>query len=303
MVQFQTTRGLDRLAPGAMISPAQERETESAYIPWNLQTLTGTFAGTDPAVVGDYTITLPLLNGSSYTFTYTSVGDTLANTGPLVAAAWNADPVVGKLFFASSASAVVTFVAKSSNTSIAAADWTVVVPGATTLTIAQTVASGSSSLRMGVLYAATTAPAFTQAITGTPRDAVLARALLDADTVGLIRGMVGREANSTQMSPDFTNTTPDQYLSGQVFPGLLRNLGAFIVDPASAAISPTTANIYAVLPAGTGTVVGALTTISTNNLEVGAGINPLIRVIAVEETPVFQAPSQRMVRCKINRTN
>ena len=303
MVQIVTTRYLDRVAPGLMLSPAQERETESGFIPYALQTLTLTFGGTDPAVVGDYVVAVPLPSGGTYSFTFTSAGATLANTGPLFAAAWNSDPVLGRLYFASSSSAVVTILAKSANISIPAASFSITVPGATTLAAAQTVASGAASLRMGVLYQAASPNALTQAITGNFRSDVIAAALTDGMAIADVRGMVAREANSTQMAADFSNTTPDQYLSAQNFPGLLRGFGAFVVDPASVAITPSTSAVYAVLPSGTGSIVGALTTVSTNNLQVNVG--GFLRVVDPSgvEIPVFQTPSTSLVVCKINRTN
>lgn len=306
MVQFQTTRGRDRSAPGFVFSPMQERSTDSLYIPYNLQTLTATFGGTDPAVVGDYTVTIPLPSSGTYTFTFTSAGAALAATGPLFAAAWNADPVVGALYFASSSSAVVNLLAKSSNVSIPAASFVVVVPGTTTLAVAQTVASAAQSLRMGLLFGEDTAPSgLNQAITGAPVDCIIARALTGSDTAATIRGMVARPANQAQMSPDFLNTQPDQYVSGQVGFGLRIGEGALIVDPASGVITPATANIYAVLAVGAFSIVGAITDTADggNTVQINSGANPFLRVVAAEETPVFQSPQTRLARCRLFRAN
>lgn len=306
MVQTRTTRYADQTAPGFMFTPAQERETESAVIPYACQEITAIFGGVAPSVAGDYVTTFPLPSGQSYEFTYTTAGgNALAVEGPLWAAAVEADPVLAALFEVSAGGATTTLIAKSSNTSIVVGDIVTVPPGGTTLTFAQSVASAASSIRMGVLYRISTATAYVQGVTDTPRAEVIAAPLATGVTVDQIRGMVAREANATQMDPGFGNSTPDQYLSGHPFPGLLRGVGAVIVDPASGPIDPTTASIYAVLAVGTHSIVGSITDTAdgANTVQINSGANPFARVVAGESTPVFQSPSQRLVRIKFNRAN
>lgn len=306
MVQIATTRYADQTAPGFMFSQAQERETESAVLPYNCQELTAVFGGVAPTVAGDYVTTIPLPSGLSYVFTYTTAGGVaLAVEGAAWAAAVAADPVLSSVFEVVPGGATTTLVAKSWQTSIVVADIVQVVPGGTTVTWAQTVASASGSLRMGVLYRPSAATIYTQAVTGTPRAEVIAGPLIVGTTVDQIRGLVAREANATQMDPGFSNSAPDAYLSGHPFPGLLRGVGAVIVDPASGPIDQTTASIYAVLAVGTHSIVGAVTDTAdgANTVQINSGANPFARVVAGESTPVFQSPSQRLVRIKFNRAN
>lgn len=300
MTQQFTTRYRSTMAAGQMYSPGQERETESLCLPIAAQQLTLTWAGADPSAAGDYTITIPAPWGANVTFTYTTAGQALALEGPALAAAWNADPVFGKLYVASAVGAVVTIVATSQSLSIPAASFAIVVPGATTLTAAQTVANGGASLRMGVLYRFSTATVTGPGITNTFREARAAMALGAGTVLADIRGMVAREANSTELSPTFVETNPDQYTAPDIFPGLLRGEGAFIVDPASATLNTATAAIYAVITGGTGTIPGALTSQAAGNVLV-SGASNLIRIVTAEEQQIFGAPLQRMVRAKINR--
>lgn len=301
MTQQFTTRYRSTMAAGQMYSPGQERETESLCLPIAVQQLTLTFAVTDPASAGDYTVTIPAPWGANVTLTYTADGATsLANTGPEFAAVWNADPVFGKLYVATAVGAVVTIVAQSTSLSIPAASFAIVVPGTTTLTAVQTVANGGASLRMGVLYRYSTATSVGPSITNTFRQERPAMALGAGTVLADIRGMVAREANSTELSPTFIETNPDQYTAPDGFPGLLRGEGAFVVDPASATLT-VGATAYAVITGGTGSVIGALTSQAAGNVLV-TGASNLIRIVAAEETQVFGAPIQRMVRAKINQT-
>lgn len=306
MVQIATTRYADQTAPGFMFSQAQERETESAFLPYNCQTLTAVFGGTAPTVAGDYVTTIPLPSGLSYVFTYTTAGGVaLAVEGAAWAAAVAADPVLSALFVVVPGGATTTLIATSSQTAINVASIVQVKPGGTTVTWAQTVASGAGSIRMGVLYRASTATLYPQAVTDTPRAEVVAAPLATGVTVDDIRGMVAREANATQMDPGFINSVPDAYLSGHPFPGLLRGIGAVVVDPASGTITPSTANLYAVLAVGTHSIVGAVTDTAdgANTVQINSGANPFARVVAAESTPVFQSPSTRLVRIKFNRAS
>lgn len=306
MVQTITTRYHDRSSPGFMVTPAQERETSTMCLPTVAQELTLTLGGTDPAVAGNFTATFPLPSGGNYTFTYNTAGDTLANLGPLIAAAWDADVVAGKLYDASAVGAVITIVAKSPGISIPAADFALVAPGTTTWTAAQTVAAGGASLRMGVLCRRDATAASGPAINGTYREAIdgPAERLVAGTTLANIRGMVAREANSTELSATFIETNPDQYTAPDTFPVLLRGVGCFVIDPASAAITTATAALYAVIEGGGGgTIPGAITTDATGNVQVWGGGADFLRPVAGEETPAFGQPQQRLLRAKINQTN
>jgi len=180
------------------------------------------------------------------------------------------------------------------------------VPGLTTLTPTQTQASGGASLRMGVLYRRASTDAQGPAIFGTAREPLggPASRLVTGTTLADIRGMVAREANSTELSSTFVETNPDQYTAPDVFPGLLRGVGCFVIDPASAAITVSTAALYAVIEGGGGgTIPGALTTDATGNVQVWGGGADFIRPVDSMITPSFGAPAQRLLRAKINRTN
>ena len=307
MVQTITTRNHDRSAPGFMVTPAQERETSTMCLPTVAQELTLTLGGADPSVAGNYNITIPLPSGGDYTFTWTTVGGiALALEGPNLAAAINTDVVLGKLYSASAVGAVVTIVATSPQISIPAADFAIVVPGGTTIVAAQTVAAGGASLRMGVLCRRDATAASGPAINGTYREAIdgPAERLVAGTTLANIRGMVAREANSTELSATFIETNPDQYTAPDIFPVLLRGVGCFVIDPASAAITTATAALYAVIEGGGGgTIPGAITTDATGNVQVWGGGADFLRPVAGEETPAFGQPQQRLLRAKINQTN
>ena len=85
---------------------------------------------------------------------------------------------------------------------------------------------------------------------------------------------------------------------------LLRGVGCFVIDPASAAITTATAALYAVIEGGGGgTIPGAITTDATGNVQVWGGGADFLRPVAGEETPAFGQPQQRLLRAKINQTN
>ena len=308
MVQTQTTRFHDRNAPGLMVTAAQERETESAALPLLPQIISLTWGGTDPADVGDYVLTFPLPSGASYVLTYTSAGDPLATEALNLASVIATDPVIGKLYSVGVGGLIVSLQATSYATQINVAAIGIVLPGGatTTLVAAETQASGGASLRMGVLYRRAATEAQGPALFGTTRQPLggPASRLVTGTTLAQIRGMVAREANSTELSSTFIETNPDQYTAPDVFPGLLRGIGCFVVDPDSAAITVTTAALYAVIEGGGGgTIPGALTTDATGNVQVWGGGADLVRPVDAEKTPVFGTPRQRLLRAKINRTN
>ena len=306
MVQTQTTRFHDRNAPGFMVSAAQERETETAALPRVPQILLLTWGGDDPSVAGDYVIAVPLPSGVDYAFTYTTTGQALNPEGPALAAAIAADAVLSHLYVATGATTVTTLTARSYDVQINVADISVVVPGATTLTPTQSQASGGASLRMGVLYRRAATEAQGPALFGTTRQPLggPASRLVTGTTLAQIRGMVARELNSVEQDGNFATNIPDQYTAPDEFPCLLRGIGCFVVDPASAAITVTTAALYAVIEGGGGgTIPGALTTDATGNVQVWGGGADLVRPVDAESLPAFGTPQQRLLRAKINRTN
>ena len=304
MVQTSTTRNIDRGAAGLMTTPPGERSTESCFIPIVNQRLTITLGGDDPSAAGDYTVTLPLPSGGNYTFTYTTLGAALSADATAIAAAWQADPILRNLYTASAATVVVTLNAISSQTSIPALSFVATAPTGTTSTVAQTVAQGGSSIPMGRLYQYASAAPSGPAISGTPSTARAIAPLAVGTVIGTIRGAVAREPNSTELILIDTDAAP-AYPAGRVFPGMKRGALYLEIDPASAAIGPTTATVYAVIVAGANTLIGSLTTVADggNAIQVNtpAGGN-LVRVLAQEETPSF-GPTQRLVQVEIARLN
>lgn len=308
MVQTITTRHHDRNAPGFMVTAAQERETESAALPLLPQIISLTWGGTDPADAGDYVLTFPLPSGASYVLTYTSAGDPLATEALNLAGVIAADPVIGKLYSVGVGGLIVSLQATSYATQINVAAIGIVLPGGatTTLVAAETQASGGASLRMGVLYRRDPNGAQGPALYNTTREPLggPASRLITGTTLADIRGMVAREANSTELESNFLSTNPDQYIAPDDFPGLLRGVGCFVIDPESGVINTATTALYTVIEGGGGgTIPGALTDDATGNVQVFGGGADFVRPVDAEETPVFGSPQQRLVRAKINRTN
>lgn len=311
MPQVSTTRFMFRSAPGALVTPiGGPRETESCYSPFVVQQITLTVTGASPFVAdADVTITFPLQDGSGLNGTVGPVtiasGQTATQAAATIAAAWNASPQASQLFSATSALAVVTLVARSPNTNVSAATITSVWTDAHTLPAAQTVAPSAPSIVMGRFYR--TGTTTVGAISGTPRDCKPAAVLNGSTTIDLIRGVVGREVNSTTMPITNSPTTWDAYPAGQPWPGLLRGQVYAQVDPASASMTEG-GQVHVVIAAGTYSLIGAVAaaadggnTIRIDNAPTG---NVLASVVSVEEDlRPFGYSSGRFVLLKVNRTN
>lgn len=307
MTQSATTRSIFRMLPGHVYTPdGSGREPESLEVPYTLQSFTFTVsAAPDPVTAGDYEMIFVTPVDGTITVTYTASGaETPAELAAALAAAGTADPNVGGLFYFSANGLVVTAVAKSANLSIATP--TTTVPGATTLTPALLTPAGAPSLRMGLWYVYGTAQA-NLAITGTPRGRPLAALPGAATTIDLLRGVIARPANQTQLSATFQDaSTPDAYPAGQIAFGLNRGQICTMVDPASATMTEN-GQIHVVIAAGVYSVIGAVAavadganTIRVDNAPAG---NILARVTAVEETLFLGGATSRCVLLKVNRTN
>jgi len=312
MSQTSTFRFNFRSAPGQIVTPiGGPRETESCYSPYAPQQLTITLAGADPfAAEADLTITFPLQDGSGLSGTVGPVtialGQTLAQAAATVAAAWNASPQASQLYTATSALGVITLVGRSHNLSILPAAIVGTFTDAHTATTAQAVAAAAPSIVMGRFYQRGT---ITQplAISGTPRGAKPAAALTSATTIDLIRGVVGREVNSTMLNLPNSPTDWDSYPAGQVWPGLLRGQAYVQVDPASGSMTEAS-EVYVVIAAGAYSLIGAVAsaadganTVRIDNAPAG---NILASVVSVEENlQPFTTSSGRFVLLKVNRTN
>ena len=310
MPQINTTRFMYRSAPGQIVTPiGGPRETESCYTPYVVQQLTITIAGADPfAAAADLEIVVPLQDGSGTSVTVELTianGQTLAQAAASIAAAWN-DSQAASLYTASAVGAVVTLIARSHLISVPAAQVVGTFSDAHTATTAQTVAASAPSLVMGRFYQRGTV-ATPLAIAGTPRDCKPAAALTGSTTIAQIRGMVGREVNSTELAWPNNFATFDAYPAGQPWPGLLRGQGYVQVDPASGTITESS-EVHVVIAAGAYSLIGAVAsaadggnTIRIDNAPTG---NILASVVSVEEDLRPFGPSLgRYVLLKLNRTN
>ena len=311
MPQVSTTRFMFRSAPGQIVTPiGGPRETESCYSPFVVQQITLTVTGASPfAADATVTITFPLQDGSGLNGTVGPItiasGQTTTQAAATIAAAWNASAQASQLYAATSALAVVTLVARSPNLSVLPASITSVWSDAHTLPAAQTVAASAPSIVMGRFYRYGTT--VTGAISGTPRGAKPAAVLNGSTTIDLLRGVVGREVNSTMMPYPNSPTAWDAYPAGQVWPGLLRGQVYAQVDPASASMTEG-GQVHVVIAAGTYSLIGAVAsaadggnTIRIDNAPTG---NVLASVVSVEENlQPFGASSGRFVLLKLNRTN
>ena len=303
MSQTQTKRYSSQGAPGHCYTATGERETESLCLPKTPLSFTLTWAGTDPSVAGDYVVSFPSPAGGTVSSTYTTAGGiALAVEGTNLKNSLNADPIFSRYFTASNVGAVLTVTANSPSLNLALSDISISVPGLTTLTASALSAPGGITLRMGSLckYGA---DGVGPAVTDTFREARPAASLEVGDTVADIRGMVMRQANATTLAADFDESAPDAYSSPAIFPVLNRGEGALVISPESAAITRSTTPIYVVLAVGVNSVVNALTTKADGGNTTQVDTADFLRLLGDEFTPTFGTPSQRLVRCKINRTN
>lgn len=305
MTQIATNRYHYRMLPGLMMQ-ASNYETESICAPKTLQSFTFTIGGDGtPAAAGLYTAAFVTPASGTLTVSYTSPGEAYAAFVNNFAAAGNATiGLGGNMFtFTSNGATVVTATARSANTDLAVP--TTSVPGADTLTPAEATAPGSPSLRMGLFYVYGTGA--TGAVTGTPRQARPAALPNSATTIADLRGVIGRPVNQTQLSPDFDDSVSfDQFVAGQIIPGVLRDEVAVVVDPASGTLD-VGSQVHVVIAAGTYSTIGAVAdvadganTIRVDNAPTG---NILARVTAREETLTLGTQSVRLVMLKVNRTN
>ena len=308
MTQTVTNRSLFRMLPGLMVTPSGSgTEPESICVPHNVQQFTFTFGGVDPLAAGNYTVTFVTPLNGSIVVTVTSTGaTTFAQAAVLLAAAINTAVGVDSLFAATASGAVVTAYAKSANTDIAVP--VTAVPGADTLTAAESVAPSAPSLRMGLFYVYSDL-ATPLAITGTPRGANIV-ALPDAGTViADLRGVVARAVSQTELSATFNDSlTNDAYPAGALAPGLNRGEVVTVVDPASATMTPG-GQVHVVIAAGAYSVIGSVAsaadggnTIRIDNAPTGV-ILGRVPVDGIEETLSIGAYSVRQVKLKVNRGN
>lgn len=310
MVQTTTLTSMPRMLPGHISTPeGPGRETESILVPYTPQALTFTLGGDTPAVAGDYTITFVTPVNGSIVVTVTATGaQTHTQFATAIAAAINAKLGVGSLFYATSSLGVVTATARTANLSIAVP--VVAVPGATTLTPAQSVAAAAPGLRIGVWYVYGAAPPpVVGAISGTPRAPRSGALPTAAATAATLRGVVGRTANQTQLSNTATlnANTPDAYLAGQVAFGALRGTVDVVVDPASGTFTEAS-QVHVVIAAGAYSVIGsvAATADGANTIRLDNTTPVRARVApgsTQEETHAFGGESVRLVRLQVNQTN
>lgn len=318
MSQTATFRNHFRTAPGMIRSShgADPYETEVMASPYVLQQLTITVAGADPFAAGTtYTLTFPAQDGTGDTITVGPVtialGQTLAQAAATIAAAINANVDASALYVATSSLAVVTLVARSANTSIAAASFTSTFADAHTGAVAQSVAASAPSLEMGLFYIYSASNGYGPGLTATPRGCRLAALPNSGTAIADLRGVIGRVVNQTTLSATFNSngigSTGDVYPAGQTWPGLLRGMVCARVDPASTTMD-VGGQVHVVIAAGAYSVIGAVAaaadggnTIRIDNAPTG---NILARIIEVEEDlRPFTRSSGRYVPLKVNRTN
>ena len=310
MTQTTTPRSIFRTLPGAIVTPTGAgTEPESIAAPYNTQQFTFTFAGgAAPMAAGVYSATFITPINGSIVVSYTASGaETYAQGATAFAAALNQTIGVDSLFAATAAGPICTAYAKSANTDIAVP--VTAVPGADTLTAAESVAPSAPALRMGLFYVYGN-PGSPYAISGTPRGCNFAK-LPDANTVlADLRGVVARATAQTELSATFNDAlTNDAYPAGSVAPGLNRGEVVAVVDPASGTMTPG-GQVHVVILAGTYSVIGAVAdaaggageTLRIDNAPTG-NIFGRVPVNGQEETLTIGAYSARLVTLKINQTN
>jgi len=301
MVQTATPRFIFPTAPGHVYTGDPYNQFENLVLPFTLSVFTITL-GAGPSTAGDYVFNVPLLSGGTFTLTVTTPGQAVALDGPLVEAAWNAEPALSNLYTAVAVGAVITLTAKTSGIDLLVSSIVATAAPAATVAIAVVSSPGIQELAFGRLYRISTAALpYGPAITGTERDARIAAPLATGVTLGLIRGGVVRQVNSTTLESDFIDDQPDRYRSGLVFPGLVNGGMALEVDPASADITPATTTVYAVLAAGVNSLVGSLTTAVDGGNTVQVNTSGFLRVTGYTTQPSFGSRRPKMVNCVIAR--
>ena len=305
MTQTATFRSNFRFLPGFIYTPqGGGHETESIEVPYTAQQFTFTFGGASPLAAGDYVINWTSPTNGALTTTITSDGAlTFAAGANLLAETIGATNGVLNQFTATSDGvSVVTVVAKSANT-----DWalpTTSVPGADTLTAAESVAPAAPGLRMGLWYIYDDA-ATALAITGTPRGAFAAKLPVSGTAIADLRGVVARPYNQTTLSPTFQDATSgDAYTAGQAGFGCLRGSVCTVVDPASGTMSPGS-QVHVVKATGTYSVVGAVASAADggNTLRLDNTTPVRARVVAKQESFTMGNYSGLCVLLEVNQTN
>jgi hypothetical protein len=308
MVQTTTTRYHNRLLPGHVSTPeGAGRETESIAFPYSLQTFTYTLGGGgSPMAAGDYVIPFVTPANGTINVTVTSDGTKTFAAGIVeFAAAVNATAGLSNIIYATSNGAtVMTTVAKSPDVNLA--DPVPTVPGADTITVAETVAPAAPNMRMGIfyVYGAPTYPV--GGVINTPRQCRLAALPTTASAAADLRGVIGRVANQTTLASDFNDaTTNDQYKAGQIAFGVLRGEVDVVVDPASGTFSALTEAVYVVVGAGTYSVIGSVADAADggNTVRLDNTTPVRARVTEFEETNTFNGGTLRCVRLRVNQTN
>jgi hypothetical protein len=319
MSQTATRRYYFRTAPGAIRSShgADPYESETMASPFVLQQLTITVAGVDPFAAGTtYTLAFPAQDGSGDTITVGPVtialGQTLAQATVTISNAIAANVDASALYSVSNDGAsVITLIARSANTSIAAASFTSTFADAHTGAVAQSVAASAPSLEMGLFYIYSASSGFGPGLTATPRGCRLGALPNSGTVIADLRGVIGRVVNQTTLATNLNSngvgSSADAYPAGQTWPGLLRGTICARVDPASTSMD-IGGQVHVVIAAGAYSVIGAVAaaadggnTIRIDNAPTG---NILGRIVEIEEdlTP-FTRSSGRYVPLKVNRTN
>ena len=307
MTQYATPRSMSRTIPGHILTPeGPGRETESIVVPHVMQTITLTFGGASPLAAGNYVTTFITPNFGTIAITLNSDGTKTFAAGTVeLDSLIEANGDLANMFsVTNNGTTTATLTARAATTSIAVP--ITVVPGADTLTAAQSVAASSASLRLGVFYVHGTTTSL-GVIINTPRGCRIGVLPTIATVVGDLRGIVARTANqSTPTSNDpATAGNPDTYRAGQVGYGCLRGTACVVVDPASATISALTDPIFVVIAAGAFSIVGSVTSSAdgANTIQLNNTTPVRARVVAREETISFGANTGRCVVLKVNQTN
>lgn len=298
--------------PGALVSDPSNAETESIFSPRLPQVLTMTVGGAPDPLVADetFTVVFPAPYGGNITVTYEALtGQTLAQVAAGIAAAWAASIGASQLYSAASALAVVTITAKSTVTSIPAGSFTASGDNGHTITVAQTQANGGDLLRMGLLYVYATTLVTQEvgpAISGTPRRAWQAKPPTGASVLADLRGVVGREANSTMLPADFSVGGFDAYQPGHPAPGYLAAEVVAVVDPNSSGVMDIGSEVHWVIAAGAFTTPGAVASAAdgANTIRLDNTVPVRARVTRREETITMVAGNTvRLVTLKMNQRN
>jgi hypothetical protein len=309
MTQFTTERYHQYSLPGATVTLGK---TESIFSRKVAQQLTITIGGApDPLIAEElFEIDFVMWGMPIHVEYEGQIGDTLAVVAAGLAAAWNANGQAASLYSATSALAVITLVAKSSNISLPISLFVgTTTPATHTITFAQSVAAGGTALRMGIFYVFDTTAPIGPAISSTGRRAWAVRAPVLADEITDIRGIVAREVNSTTLDPSFDETLFfDQYPAGTP-PGYgqLTEEVVAVVDPNSAGIMDVGSEVHVVRNAGAFTTPGAVASAAdgANTLRLD-NVNPQRAVVKRREETLTMgsgvgAQSVRLVTLEVWR--